>query len=146
VPIPRRASIPEPAVADSIKPGTSWAIMQSFIEFSARGIGRLHQLPSFRQRSRAEPARNRQVLELLSANGVAPLPIIVGSWNPLDACFEPNQQRDDPSWPSPPSSLGCWQTDNEMGASYSLAFMAHHVVDVVPPDAGDGQATAHRRR
>jgi len=65
------------------------------------------------------------VLDLLSANGFAALPIIVGSWNPLSACYEPNEQRDDPSWPSPPSALGCWQTDNEMGASYSLAFMAH---------------------
>ncbi len=68
---------------------------------------------------------NRQVLEQLDATGFPPLPIIVGSWNPLDACFEPNNQRDDPSWPSPPSPFGCWQTDNEMGAAYSLAFMAH---------------------
>ena len=101
--------------------------MQSFIEFSAaQGIQpdfiSYHLFGNAPEQNRRA---NRQVLDLLSANGFAPLPIIVGSWNPLDACYEPNEQRDDPSWPSPPSALGCWQTDNEMGASYSLAFMAH---------------------
>lgn len=118
---------------DSIKPGTSWAIVPSFLAYSAaNGIQ-----PSFisyhlfgiapEQSRRA----NRQVLDLLSANGYPALPIIVGSWNPLSACYEPNEQRDDPSWPSPPSAFGCWQTDNEMGAAYSLAFMAHLAADGV---------------
>ena len=123
-----RVGGPEPAGGpDSIKPGTSWPIMQSFIEFSAaQGIQpdfiSYHLFGSAPEQNRRA---NRQVLDLLSANGFGPLPIIVGSWNPLSACYEPNEQRDDPSWPSPPSALGCWQTDNEMGASYSLAFMAH---------------------
>ncbi len=123
-----RVGGPEPAGGpDSIKPGTSWAIMPSFIEFSAaQGIQpsfiSYHLFGSAPEQNRRA---NRRVLDLLAANGFPPLPIVVGSWNPLDACFEPNMQRDDPSWPSPPSALGCWQTDNEMGASYSLAFLAH---------------------
>ncbi len=123
-----RVGGPEPAGGpDSIKPGTSWSIMQSFIEFSAaQGIQpdfiSYHLFGSAPEQNRRA---NRRVLELLDANGFGQLPIIVGSWNPLDACFEPNMQRDDPSWPSPPSPFGCWQTDNEMGAAYSLAFMAH---------------------
>ena len=100
-----RVGGPEPAGGpDSIKPGTSWAIMQSFIEFSAaEGIQpdfiSYHLFGNAPEQNRRA---NRQVLDLLSANGFGPLPIIVGSWNPLDACYEPNQQRDDPSWPSPP--------------------------------------------
>jgi hypothetical protein len=123
-----RVGGPEPAGGpDSIKPGTSWAIMQSFVEFSAAQAIRpdfisYHLFGSAPEQNRRA---NRRVLDLLSANGFPPLPIIVGSWNPLSACYEPNEQRDDPSWPSPPSALGCWQTDNEMGAAYSLAFMAH---------------------
>ncbi len=123
-----RVGGPEPAGGpDSIKPGTSWTIMQSFVEFSAaEGIQpdfiSYHLFGSAPEQNRRA---NRQVLDLLSANGFPPLPIIVGSWNPLSACYEPNDQRDDPSWPAPPSPLGCWQTDNEMGAAYSLAFMAH---------------------
>ncbi len=101
--------------------------MQAFIEFSAaQGIQPdFISYHLFGNAPEQDRRANRQVLDLLSANGFGPLPIIVGSWNPLDACYEPNDQRDDPSWPSPPSALGCWQTDNEMGASYSLAFMAH---------------------
>lgn len=123
-----RVGGPEPAGGpDSIKPGASLPVMQDFIEFSAaQGIQpdfiSYHLFGSAPEQNRRA---NRRVLELLSANGFPPLPIIVGSWNPLDACWEPNNQRDDPSWPSPPSPLGCWQTDTEMGASYSLAFMAH---------------------
>ena len=123
-----RVGGPEPAGGpESIKPGTSWSVMQSFIEFSAAqgiqpGFISYHLFGNAPEQNRRA---NRQVLDLLSANGFPPLPIIVGSWNPLSACYEPNDQRDDPSWPSPPSALGCWQTDNEMGASYSLAFMAH---------------------
>ena len=128
-PIPRRASAVQSrrAAPRASSPANPGAVMQAFIEFSAaQGIQpdfiSYHLFGSAPEQNRRA---NRQVLDLLSANGFAPLPIIVGSWNPLDACYEPNQQRDDPSWPSPPSALGCWQTDNEMGASYSLAFMAH---------------------
>jgi hypothetical protein len=101
--------------------------MQAFIEFSAAQAIQpdfisYHLFGSAPEQNRRA---NRQVLDLLRDNGFPVLPIIVGSWNPLSACFEPNEQRDDPSWPSPPSALGCWQTDNEMGASYSLAFMSH---------------------
>ena len=123
-----RVGGPEPVGGpDSIKPGESVPVMQAFIEFSAaNGIQpdfiTYHLFGTAPEQNRRA---NRRVLELLSANGFPPLPIIVGSWNPLDACWEPNNQRDDPSWPSPPSALGCWQTDNEMGAAYSLAFMAH---------------------
>lgn len=123
-----RVGGPEPAGGpDSIKPGESVPVMQAFIEFSeAEGIQpdfiTYHLFGTPPEQNRRA---NQQVLDLLTANGFPPLPIIVGSWNPLSACFEPNEQRDDPSWPSPPSPLGCWQTDNEMGASYSLAFMAH---------------------
>lgn len=123
-----RVGGPEPAGGpDSIKPGDSVPIMQAFIEFSAANeiepdFISYHLFGTPPEQNRRA---NQRVLDLLSANGFGPLPIIVGSWNPLDACWEPNNQRDDPSWPSPPSPLGCWQTDNEMGASYSLAFMAH---------------------
>ena len=123
-----RVGGPEPAAGpDSIKLGTSWAVMQSFIEFSATngiqpGFISYHLFGNAPEQNRRA---NQQVLDLLDANGFAPLPIVVGSWNPLSACYEPNEQIDDPSWPSPPSALGCWQTDNEMGAAYSLAFMAH---------------------
>jgi hypothetical protein len=119
---------PEPAGGpDSIKPGESVPLAQAFIEFSAaQGVRpdfiSYHLFGTAPEQNRRA---NRRVLELLGANGFPPLPIIVGSWNPLSACYEPNEQRDDPSWPSPPSALGCWQTDNEMGASYSLAFMSH---------------------
>ncbi len=123
-----RVGGPEPVGGpESIKPGESVPVMQAFIEYSAaQGIQpdfiTYHLFGTPPEQNRRA---NRQVLDLLTANGFPPLPIIVGSWNPLSACFEPNEQRDDPSWPSPPSPLGCWQTDNEMGASYSLAFMAH---------------------
>ncbi|MGH7789406.1 MAG: GH39 family glycosyl hydrolase [Candidatus Binatia bacterium] len=123
-----RVGGPEPAGGpDSIKPGESVPVMQAFIEFSAAnaiqpGFISYHLFGSAPEQNRRA---NRQVLDLLSAHGFPPLPIVVGSWNPLSACYEPNEQRDDPSWPSPPSALGCWQTDNEMGASYSLAFMSH---------------------
>ncbi|MCW5889059.1 MAG: hypothetical protein KIT14_00765 [bacterium] len=123
-----RVGGPEPAGGpESIKPGESVPVMQAFLEFSAaEGIRpdfvSYHLFGNAPEQGRRA---NRQVHELLAANGFPPLPIIVGSWNPLSACWEPNEQRDDPSWPSPPSPLGCWQTDNEMGASYSLAFMAH---------------------
>ncbi|HEV7733514.1 MAG TPA: hypothetical protein VGR62_15210 [Candidatus Binatia bacterium] len=123
-----RVGGPEPAGGpESIKPGESVPLTQAFIEFSAaQGIRpdfiSYHLFGTAPEQNRRA---NGKVLELLAANGFGPLPIIVGSWNPLDACYEPNMQRDDPSWPSPPSTLGCWQTDNEMGASYSLAFMSH---------------------
>lgn len=123
-----RVGGPEPAAGpESIKPGETVPLMQAFLEFSAaQGIQpdfiSYHLFGSAPEQNRRA---NRQVLDLLGANGFGVLPIIVGSWNPLDACYEPNMQRDDPSWPSPPSPLGCWQTDNEMGASYSLAFMSH---------------------
>lgn len=123
-----RVGGPEPAAGpESIKPGEAVPLMQAFIEFSvAQGIQpdfiSYHLFGSVPEQARRA---SRKVLELLSTNGLGALPIIVGSWNPLDACYEPNSQRDDPSWPSPPSALGCWQTDNEMGASYSLAFLAH---------------------
>jgi hypothetical protein len=123
-----RVGGPEPAGGpDSIKPGETVPLMQAFVEFSAaNGIQpsfiSYHLFGSAPEQNRRA---NRRVLELLGANGLATVPIIVGSWNPLSACYEPNEQRDDPSWPSPPSALGCWQTDNEMGAAYSLAFMAH---------------------
>lgn len=125
-----RVGGPEPAAGpESIKPGEAVPLTQAFIEYSAaQGIQpdfiSYHLFGSAPEQNRRA---SRQVLDLLSANGFPPLPIIVGSWNPLSACYEPNEQRDDPSWPSPPSALGCWQTDNEMGASYSLAFMAHLV-------------------
>lgn len=112
---------------DAVKPGESVPLMRAFIEDSAaHGI-----TPDFISYhlfgNPPEHGRHasREVHALLTANGFPPLPIIVGSWNPLSACWEPNEQRDDPSWPSPPSPLGCWQTDNEMGAAYSLAFLAH---------------------
>lgn len=123
-----RVGGPEPAGGpDSIKPGESVPLMQAFIEYSAAediqpDFISYHLFGTAPEQNRRA---NQRVLDLLSTNGFPPLPIIVGSWNPLDACYEPNMQRDDPSWPSPPSALGCWQTDNEMGASYSLAFMAH---------------------
>lgn len=129
-----RVGGPEPVAGpDSVKPGESVPLLQAFIEFSAaEGIQpdfiSYHLFGTPPEQNRRA---NRRVLELLSANGFAPLPIIVGSWNPLSACFEPNEQRDDPSWPAPPSPLGCWQTDNEMGAAYSLAFMAHLAADGV---------------
>lgn len=123
-----RVGGPEPAGGpESTKPGETVPLTQAFIEFSAaNGIQpdfiSYHLFGSAPEQNRRA---SRKVHELLTASGFGPLPIIVGSWNPLDACFEPNSQRDDPSWPSPPSPFGCWQTDNEMGASYSLAFMAH---------------------
>lgn len=119
---------PEPVGGpDSVKPGESVPLMQAFIEYSAAqsiqpDFISYHLFGSAPEQNRRA---SRRVLELLDASGFPPLPIIVGSWNPVSACFEPNEQRDDPSWPSPPSAFGCWQTDNEMGAAYSLAFMAH---------------------
>lgn len=123
-----RVGGPEPVGGpDSIKSGESLPLMQAFIEYSAAqsiqpDFISYHLFGTAPEQNRRA---NRRVLDLLSANGFPALPIVVGSWNPLDACFEPNMQRQDPSWPSPPSPFGCWQTDNEMGASYSLAFMAH---------------------
>lgn len=112
---------------EAIKPGETVPLTRAFIEYSAaHGIQpdfiSYHVFGNPPEQGRRA---NREVLELLAANGFPPLPIIVGSWNPLSACWEPNEQRDDPSWPSPPSPFGCWQTDNEMGAAYSLAFMSH---------------------
>jgi len=129
-----RVGGPEPlAGPDSIKPGETVPLLQAFIEYSAANTIQPDFISYHLFGTPPEQNRraNRRVLELLSANGFAPLPIIVGSWNPLSACFEPNEQRDDPSWPAPPSPLGCWQTDNEMGAAYSLAFMAHLAEDGV---------------
>jgi len=77
-----RVGGPEPAGGpESIKPGTSWSIMQSFIEFSAtEGIQpdfiSYHLFGSAPEQNRRA---NRQVLDLLGANGFGPLPIIVGS-------------------------------------------------------------------
>lgn len=126
---------PEPAGGPgSIKPGESTPLLQAFLEFSkAQGLRPdFVSYHLFGAPPEAARAANRQVLALLEANGFAGLPIVVGSWNPLDACYEDNEKQDDPSWPSPPSPNGCWQTDNEMGAAYSLAFMSYL--------AGDGAA------
>ena len=111
----------------SVKSGELKPLMQAFIEYSAsRGIQ-----PSFisYHTFNAPPEegrlRNRAVRSMLSANGLAPVPIVVSSWNPNDACYDDYLRQADASWPSPPSALGCWQTDTEMGASYALAFMSH---------------------
>lgn len=123
-----RVGGPEPVGGpDSVKPGETVPLMQAFIEYSAANAIQPDFISYHLFGSPPEQARraSRRVLELLGASGFPALPIIVGSWNPLSACYEPNEQRDDPSWPSPPSPLGCWQTDNEMGAAYSLAFLSH---------------------
>lgn len=111
----------------SIKPGWPTPVTQAFIDYSAA-----HKIqPSFIAYHLFESPpeegriRNRAILSMLQAKGLKPVPIIVSSWNPMQACYEPNFQKDDPTWPFPPSSLGCWQTDNEMGASYALALMSH---------------------
>jgi len=119
---------PEPVGGpESIKPGESTPLLQAFLEFSkAQGLRPdFVSYHLFGAPPEAARVANRQVLALLEANGFSGLPIVVGSWNPLDACYEDNEKRDDPSWPSPPSANGCWQTDNEMGAAYSLAFMSY---------------------
>jgi len=53
----------------------------------------------------------------LTTAGKGALPVVISSHNPVDAHFE------DPSWPSPPSALGGWQVDNEMGAAWVLSLM-----------------------
>jgi hypothetical protein len=119
---------PAPAAGPAgVKSGESVPLMQAFIEYSAaHGIQ-----PSFisYHAFNAPPEegrlRNRGVLSMLSANGLAPVPIVVSSWNPNDACYDNYLRQADMSWPSQPSALGCWQTDTEMGASYALAFMSH---------------------
>lgn len=112
---------------DSIKPGESVPLMKAFIDYSAANGVR----PSFITYHifEAPPEdgrlRNRTVRSLLNASGLAQVPIVVSGWNPTEVCYEKNFQKADLSWPSPPSALGCWQTDTEMGASYSLALMSH---------------------
>src|SRR5262245_10128822 len=75
-----RVGGPEPAGGpESIKPRTSWSIMQSFIEFSAtEGIQpdfiSYHLFGNAPEQNRRA---NRQALDLLSANGFGPLP---SSW------------------------------------------------------------------
>ena len=105
----------------SIKSGQSVPLMQAFIDYSAARNIKLDFVAYHMFEVPPEDAqlRNRAVLSMLSARGLPAVPIIVASWNPTGACFN------DPSWPSPPSALGCWQTDTEMGASYALALMSH---------------------
>jgi len=119
---------------ESIKPGWPMPLMQAFIDYSAAQkiqpsfIG-YHLFESPPEVGRV---RNQAILSMLKAKGLQAVPIVVSSWNPLEACYEPNFRKDDPTWPFPPSSLGCWQPDNEMGASYSLALMWHLARGNVP--------------
>lgn len=111
----------------AIKRGESVPLMQAFIDYSvAHGI-KLDFVSYHLFGSTPEEGRlsNRTVLSMLSAKQLPRLPIMISSWNPLHACYENNFRTDDPSWPSAPSAHGCWQTDTEMGASYSLALMSH---------------------
>ena len=123
-----RVGGPAPAFGPAgVIPGARRPLMQAFIEYSAaHGIQpsfvAYHTFYAPPEESRL---RNRAVLSMLSANGFGPLPIIITSWNPNDACYNNYLVRPDRSWPSPPSALGCWQPDTEMGASYALAFMSH---------------------
>lgn len=54
----------------------------------------------------------------LKQAGVPKTPIVISSHNPKSANFS------DPSWPAPPSALGEWQTDNEMGAAWVLSLFS----------------------
>jgi hypothetical protein len=124
------ARVGGPATAaglESIKPGWSLPLIQAFIDYSAAQKIQPDFIAYhlFEAPPEAGRVRNRAILSMLQAKGLKPVPIIVSSWNPMHACYEPNFRKDDPSWPFPPSALGCWQPDTEMGASYALALMSH---------------------
>jgi len=112
----------------SIKAGQSVPLMQAFIDYSAARNIKIDFVAYHMFEGPPEEAqlRNRAVLSMLSARGLPTVPIVVSSWNPTGACYN------DPSWPSPPSALGCWQPDTEMGASYSLSLMRYLSKDGIP--------------
>jgi hypothetical protein len=123
-----RVGGPAPAFGPGgVMRGETKPLMQAFIEYSAsHGVApnfvAYHMFNAPPEEGRR---RNRMVSSMLSASGLGPVPIVVSSWNPNGACFDDYLQQTDTSWPSLPSALGCWQTDTEMGASYTLAFMSH---------------------
>ncbi len=60
----------------------------------------------------------RMVDGWLDSAGLARIPVIVSSFNPVNA------DTRSPYWPAPPADAGEWEYDTEMGAAYIPAFAA----------------------